>query len=238
VSKRRHDLIEIIPPGPGAGKQARRVRDRLISQVEERRNPRTNATVDQLLERYLNQFDGTASTLTLSVRWTRTSLTRSTQPCVDAGTIARDGLSFSTAPPSTIVATTGAVRTAAGHWVRPPSGTCISSCPVPTSAWCAGSGSWTARCARPSLLPHQCRTRTPPAAGPAHARRAHVARRRGCGLRSACRGDPRPVPGGADSGCPRRAGIPVHADPARRRLTARLWAERRVSGWSSPNTRR
>jgi integrase len=65
VTKRRHDLIEIIPPGPGADKQARRVRDRLISQVEERRNPRTKATVDQLLERYLDQFDGAASTLTL-----------------------------------------------------------------------------------------------------------------------------------------------------------------------------
>jgi integrase len=65
VTKRRHDLIEIIPPGPGADKQARRTRDRLISQVEERRNPRTNATVDQLLERYLDQFDGAASTLTL-----------------------------------------------------------------------------------------------------------------------------------------------------------------------------
>ncbi|MGB9137580.1 MAG: tyrosine-type recombinase/integrase [Pseudonocardiaceae bacterium] len=65
VSKRRHDLIEIIPPGPGADRQARRVRDRLISQVEERRNPRTKATVDQLLERYLDQFDGAATTLTL-----------------------------------------------------------------------------------------------------------------------------------------------------------------------------
>ncbi|MFZ0118223.1 MAG: integrase, partial [Pseudonocardiaceae bacterium] len=65
VSKRRHDLIEIVPPGPGADKQARRIRDRLISQVEERRNPRTKATVDQLLERYLDQFDGAASTLTL-----------------------------------------------------------------------------------------------------------------------------------------------------------------------------
>lgn len=65
VTKRRHDLIEIIPPGPGADKQARRTRDRLISQVGERRNPRTNATVDQLLERYLDQFDGAASTLTL-----------------------------------------------------------------------------------------------------------------------------------------------------------------------------
>jgi hypothetical protein len=96
VSNRRHDLIEIIPPGPEAGRQARRVRDRLISQVEERRNHRTKATVDQLLERYLKQFDGTASTLALSVRWTRISLTRSTQPCVDAGTIAR--AAFRSAP--------------------------------------------------------------------------------------------------------------------------------------------
>ncbi|MGH4003370.1 MAG: integrase, partial [Pseudonocardiaceae bacterium] len=64
VSKRRHYLTEIIAAGPGADRQARRVRDRLINQVEERRNPRTKATVDQLLERYLDQFDGAASTLT------------------------------------------------------------------------------------------------------------------------------------------------------------------------------
>jgi hypothetical protein len=37
----------------------------MINEVEERRNPRTKATVDQLLERYLDQFDGAASTLTL-----------------------------------------------------------------------------------------------------------------------------------------------------------------------------
>jgi hypothetical protein len=65
VTKRRHDLVEIIPPGPQAEKKARAVRDRLVSQVEERRNPRTNATVDQLLARYLNQFDGAPNTLTL-----------------------------------------------------------------------------------------------------------------------------------------------------------------------------
>ncbi|MGQ0776442.1 MAG: tyrosine-type recombinase/integrase [Pseudonocardiales bacterium] len=65
VSKRRYYLTEIVPAGPKAATQARAARDRLISQVEERRNPRTNATVDQLLERYLNQFDGAASTLKL-----------------------------------------------------------------------------------------------------------------------------------------------------------------------------
>jgi integrase len=41
-----------------ASEGARAVRDRLVSQVEENRNARTTATVDQLLERYLDQFDG------------------------------------------------------------------------------------------------------------------------------------------------------------------------------------
>lgn len=44
---------------------ARAARDRFISQVEERRNPRTSATVDQLLDRYLEHFDGAPKTLTL-----------------------------------------------------------------------------------------------------------------------------------------------------------------------------
>ncbi len=65
VTKRRHDLVEIIPPGPHAERRARAARDRLVSQVPERRNPRTTATVDQLLDRYLDQFDGAPNTLTL-----------------------------------------------------------------------------------------------------------------------------------------------------------------------------
>jgi hypothetical protein len=50
VSKRRHYLTEIIAAGRGVDRPARRVRDRLISQVEERRNPRTKATVDLVIE--------------------------------------------------------------------------------------------------------------------------------------------------------------------------------------------
>ncbi|WP_308252108.1 tyrosine-type recombinase/integrase [Pseudonocardia sp. KRD291] len=65
VTKRRHDLIEVVPPGPNAERTARDVRDRLLREVAERRNPRTSATVDQLLERYLDQFDGAPNTLTL-----------------------------------------------------------------------------------------------------------------------------------------------------------------------------
>lgn len=62
VTKRRHTLTEIVPAGPGADRRARAARDRLISQIEERRNPRTNATVNQLLERYLEQLDAAPRT--------------------------------------------------------------------------------------------------------------------------------------------------------------------------------
>jgi integrase len=65
VTKRRHDLVEVIPAGPKALKQAEAARARLASQVAERRNPRTSATIDQLLERYLAQFDGSPNTQTL-----------------------------------------------------------------------------------------------------------------------------------------------------------------------------
>ncbi|MCX6462866.1 MAG: hypothetical protein NTW05_04640, partial [Pseudonocardiales bacterium] len=52
VSGRRHDLVEIIPPGPNAGAQAEAARVRLLNQVDERRNPRTSATVNQMLDRH------------------------------------------------------------------------------------------------------------------------------------------------------------------------------------------
>ncbi len=133
VSKRRHDLIEIVSPGPGAEKQARRVRDRLISQVEERRNPRTKATVDQLLERYLDQFDGAASTLTHHrgyVRKPHLVIPRQDQGrcagrgysgCVLRGAapmpepLLRAPVHPGTAPPLSMIVTTAALRTAAGR---------------------------------------------------------------------------------------------------------------------------
>lgn len=65
LTGRRHYLREVIPAGPSARTEAQKALRRLASQVDERRNPRTNATVDQLLERYLEQFDGAASTLVL-----------------------------------------------------------------------------------------------------------------------------------------------------------------------------
>ncbi len=52
VSKKRHYLVETVPAGPSAARDAERVRTRLLSQVDERRNPRTKATVNQLLDRW------------------------------------------------------------------------------------------------------------------------------------------------------------------------------------------
>ncbi|MDN5929983.1 MAG: site-specific integrase, partial [Pseudonocardia sp.] len=53
LSGKRHYLTETVPAGPKAAKQAEKVRTRLLAEVDERRNPRTSATVNQLLERYL-----------------------------------------------------------------------------------------------------------------------------------------------------------------------------------------
>ena len=53
MSKKRHYLVETVPAGPSAARGAERVRTRLLNQVDERRNPRTKATVNQLLDRWL-----------------------------------------------------------------------------------------------------------------------------------------------------------------------------------------
>ncbi len=53
VSGRRHDLTETIPPGPTAKREAQKALTRLLNQLDEQRNPRTRATVNQLMDRYL-----------------------------------------------------------------------------------------------------------------------------------------------------------------------------------------
>jgi integrase len=65
VTKRRHYLTEVIPAGPTAERRAQAARDRLVREVEERRSPRTSATVNQLLERYLDQLDAAPRTIEL-----------------------------------------------------------------------------------------------------------------------------------------------------------------------------
>src|SRR5258707_742002 len=57
LMKRDHYLIEVIPPGLKAAAEAEKVRTRLLSQVDEQRSPRTRATVNQLMDRYLEVLD-------------------------------------------------------------------------------------------------------------------------------------------------------------------------------------
>jgi integrase len=53
LTGKRNCLTAVVPPGPGAAKEAEKVRTRLLTQVDQRRNPRTKATLDELLDRYL-----------------------------------------------------------------------------------------------------------------------------------------------------------------------------------------
>lgn len=55
VTKKRLYLGETIPAGRDARALAERARIRLVNEVNERRNPRTSATVSQLLDRYLRE---------------------------------------------------------------------------------------------------------------------------------------------------------------------------------------
>ncbi len=57
ISKSEHYLVETVAAGPGAAKEAEKVRTRLLNQVDERRNPRTRATVNQLLDQWLATAD-------------------------------------------------------------------------------------------------------------------------------------------------------------------------------------
>ncbi|MGE3289145.1 MAG: hypothetical protein AB7J32_24015 [Pseudonocardia sp.] len=55
LTGKRHILVEVIPPGSKAAAEAEKALRRLVGQVDEQRRPRTNATLDQLLDRYLER---------------------------------------------------------------------------------------------------------------------------------------------------------------------------------------
>jgi len=63
VTGRRNNLEEVIPPGPRAAVEAEAARTRLLNQVDERRHPRTNATVNQMLDRHFELAKLDPSTL-------------------------------------------------------------------------------------------------------------------------------------------------------------------------------
>jgi integrase len=57
LTKQRHYLTDVVPPGAGAEREAEKVRTRLLNEVDEDRSPRTRATVSQLMDRYLEVLD-------------------------------------------------------------------------------------------------------------------------------------------------------------------------------------
>ncbi|RZT84902.1 hypothetical protein EV383_1760 [Pseudonocardia sediminis] len=62
VSGKRNTLVEVIEPGPRQEARAEAARTRLLNAVDEQRSPRTSATLDQLLDRYLETLDVGATT--------------------------------------------------------------------------------------------------------------------------------------------------------------------------------
>lgn len=56
VTKRRYRPTEVIPPGPNADALANGALIRMLNQVNERQHPRTNATLDQLLDKHLEMM--------------------------------------------------------------------------------------------------------------------------------------------------------------------------------------
>jgi integrase len=62
VTGERHYLNETVQPGPKARAEAEKVRTRLLNQVDERRNPKTSSTMNQLMDRYLDVVDVDEST--------------------------------------------------------------------------------------------------------------------------------------------------------------------------------
>ena len=63
VSRKDLYLDEVIPRGPRQAREAEQARTRLLSQVDEKRNPKTRATVDQLIAKYFSVLDADTSTM-------------------------------------------------------------------------------------------------------------------------------------------------------------------------------
>jgi integrase len=57
VSKKDLYLTEVVRPGPRQAREAEQARTRLLNEVDEKRNPKTRATIDQLMARYFEVAD-------------------------------------------------------------------------------------------------------------------------------------------------------------------------------------
>jgi integrase len=59
--KRRHDLVDVVPPGPRAWDQADEIRRQFVAQIKHRRSPQASATISQLMDCYLDQHQGSGA---------------------------------------------------------------------------------------------------------------------------------------------------------------------------------
>jgi hypothetical protein len=158
ITRKKHHLTEVVPAGPKAAKEAEKVRTKLLAEVDQRRNPRTNATVNQLLERYLgvlrveyttrdgyerlvrntsNQFSATSQSDASTARRS----TPTTPNSSGAVSVARVGRISSTAVAMNTNATNVAARTAASRSATARSARSTPCLAAPSPARCAGVGS-------------------------------------------------------------------------------------------------
>jgi hypothetical protein len=158
LTGRRHFLREVIPAGPKAADEAEKAVRRLAAQVDERKHPRTNATLDQLLDRYLETLDVAESTRKMYAKYCTKHVrpfvgrlkagavdvepwTRCTRSCAAAASTATAPEAWSTTGRrGRTSATRDAARTAATACRRRRSGTSTSSSAARTRRVCAGAG--------------------------------------------------------------------------------------------------
>ncbi|GAA5142665.1 tyrosine-type recombinase/integrase [Pseudonocardia adelaidensis] len=144
LTGRPHYLTESVPAGPKAYAEAEEIRRRLGNQVDEQRNPRTKATVNQLMDRYLELLDVEETTheryeqaIRIHIRpllghlpvakLDGETLTPTKRSCAVAGPTATAGHTSSTRPTARTTARPRASPTSAGRSRRRPFGRCISA---------------------------------------------------------------------------------------------------------------
>jgi integrase len=190
LTGRDHYLRGTVPAGPRADREAKKVRTRLLAEVDERRNPRTNATVGQLLDRHLEMAELDQSTLDTYRGYVKKHirpllgskkvgqldadvLDSFTPSCDVAAIIAQAAMRLFIAPGSHTAVTNAASLIPAGHFQRLLSDRSTSFSAVRCVVQSAGSGSRRTRWPRPTRPRHPSRVRShrPPRRQPASSAR-------------------------------------------------------------------
>lgn len=89
VSQKTHYLTEVVPAGPNAAKEAEKARTQLLARLDEKRAPRTSATVNQLLDRHMELLDVEPTSLASYESLIRVHIKPFSDTCRSAGSTAR-----------------------------------------------------------------------------------------------------------------------------------------------------